>query len=73
MNSSNCRTWSLKMAGIKQNGQKRINLVVVPQLRNEGFAKENKESSNDNKDINNNYNITETLNSHSDNSICLLV
>ena len=61
------------MAGIKQNGQKRINLVVVPQLRNEGFAKENKESSNDNKDINNNYNITETLNSHNDNSICLLV
>ena len=46
---------------------------MVPQLRNEGFAKENKESSNDNKDINNNYNITETLNSHSDNSICLLV
>ena len=31
------------------------------------------DSNNNNKDSNNNYNVTETLNNHSSNSICLVV
>ena len=33
MNSSNCRNWKWKMAGITQNGQKRLIFIVIPQLR----------------------------------------
>ena len=33
MNSSNCRNYKWKMAGIIQNMQKRLIFIVVPQLR----------------------------------------
>ena len=43
MNSSNCRSSKWKMAGITQNKQKHLILIVIPQLRigyGTGFVKE---------------------------------
>ena len=42
MNSSNCRNCKWEIAGITQNGQKRLIFIVVPQLRiadDTGFVK----------------------------------
>ena len=64
------------MAGITQNGQKRLIFIMVPQLRiadYTGFVKKKGLLNNIEDSSNNNDNMTEALNNHCDNSICLLV
>ena len=75
MNNCNCRNQKLKMARIKQNGQKCLTFIVVPQLRivdGSGFVEKGQENNIEDSN-NNDNNITEALNNQSDNSICLLV
>ena len=65
----------MKLAGITQIGQKRLIFIVVSRLRigdDAGFFKKRivkyiKDTTN------NNDNIAEALNNHSDNRTCLLV
>lgn len=64
------------MALITQYGQKCLIFIEVPQLRiadGSGFVKKNESKDNNKDSIKNNDNVTEDLNSHFDNTICLLV
>ena len=65
MTSSNCRNEELKMAGITQNWEKRLILIVVPQLRiadGSRFVKK-VDNNNTNKDDNNNNHESECIRS----------